>query len=162
MLMFLAVAHILPIMSQSVYCRYYQSQRGGELTVIRGGSQSGAGIGDMLRGLGRRLIPVALRGISSLASNTLSGMESGLSIKNAAKAAILPSLSAAAGFGPSEPSSQTGSGALFGGENGIPTTEKAISRYKRAVDIITGSPAPKRSRKSKSKKAHESGTHYNF
>jgi hypothetical protein len=51
---------------------------------------------------------------------------------------------------------------LFDGENGIPTTEKAISRYKRAADIIGGSPAPKRSRKSKSKKGQESGTHYNF
>jgi hypothetical protein len=129
--------------------------------MIRGGSQSGAGIGDILRGLGRRLIPVALRGISSLASHTLSGMESGLSIKNAAKAAIMPSLTAAAGFGP-KASDQTGGGALFDGENGIPTTEKAISRYKRAVDIISGSPTPKRSRKSKTKKAHESGTHYNF
>jgi hypothetical protein len=45
MLMFSAVEHILAIMSPSTYCRYYQSQRGEELTVIRGGSQSGAGVG---------------------------------------------------------------------------------------------------------------------
>ena len=160
MLMFLAVAHILPIMSQSVYCRYYQSQRGGEIPTFRGGSQSGAGIGDMLRGLGRLLVPVALRGIGSFAGHTLTGTANGLSLKNAAKAAIIPSLSAAVGLGSSGSSGQAGSGVLFDGENGIPTTEKAISRYKRAADIISGSPTPKRSRKSK--KAQESGTHYNF
>jgi hypothetical protein len=160
MSIFLAVAHILPIMSQSEYCRHYQSQRGGEITLIRGGSQSGAGIGDILRGLGRRLIPVVLRGISSFASHTLSGTEAGLSIKNAAIAAILLSLSAAVGFGSTGSSGQTGSGVLFDGENAIPTTEKAIGRHKRAVDIISGSPTPKRSRKSR--KVYKSGTHYNF
>ena len=146
-------------MSQSDYCRYYQSQRGGEIPVFRGGSQSGAGIGDILRGIGRFLMPVALRGIGSFAGHTLTGTASGMSLKNAAKAAIIPSLSAAVGLGSSD---QSGSGVLFDGENGIPTTEKAISRYKRAADIIGGSPAPKRSRKSKSKKGQESGTHYNF
>jgi hypothetical protein len=145
-------------MSQSDYCRYYQSQRGGEIPIIRGGSQSGAGIGDILRGVGRFLMPVALRGIGSFAGHMLSGTASGMSLKNAAKAAVIPSLSAAVGLS----SDQSGSGVLFDGENGIPTTEKAISRYKRAADIISGSPAPKRSRKSKSKKGQESGTHYNF
>ena len=145
-------------MSQSDYCRYYRSQRGGEIPVIRGGSQSGAGIGDILRGVGRFLMPVALRGIGSFAGHMLSGTASGMSLKNAAKAAVIPSLSAPVGLS----SGQSGSGVLFDGENGIPTTEKAISRYKRAADIISGSPAPKRSRKSKSKKGQESGTHYNF
>jgi hypothetical protein len=92
----------------------------------------------------------------------LSGTASGMSLKNAAKAAVIPSLSAAVGLGSSGSPDQAGSGVLFDGENGIPTTEKAISRYKRAADIIGGSPAPKRSRKSKSKKGQESGTHYNF
>ena len=149
-------------MSQSDYCRYYRSQRGGEIPVFRGGSQSGAGIGDILRGIGRFLMPVALRGIGSFAGHMLSGTASGMSLKNAAKAAVIPSLSAAVGLGSSGSSDQSGSGVLFDGENGIPTTEKAISRYKRAADIISGSPAPKRSRKSKSKKGQESGTHYNF
>jgi hypothetical protein len=163
-------------MSQSEYCKYYQSQRGGEIPVFRGGTQSGAGLGDILRGLFRFLMPVALRGISSFAGSTLAGTQAGMSLPNAARAAIVPALSAAAG--PAGPTvsrlvsafapglvgapSQRGAGVLLDGENGIPTTEKAISRYKRAVDIISGSPTPKRSRKSKSKKAHESGTHYNF
>ena len=163
MSIFLAVAHISSTMSQSDYCRYYQSQRGGEIRTFRGGSQSGAGIGDIPRGIGRFLMPVALRGIGSFAGHTLTGTASGMSLKNAAKAAIIPSLSAAVGLsGSSKSSGQSGSGVLFDGENGIPTTEKAISRYKRAADIISGSPAPKRSRKSKSKKGQESGTHYNF
>ena len=161
MSIFLAVAHISSTMSQSDYCRYYQSQRGGEIRTFRGGSQSGGGIGDILRGIGRFLMPVALRGIGSFAGHTLTGAASGMSLKNAAKAAIIPSLSAAVGLSGSS-SGQSGSGVLFDGENGIPTTEKAISRYKRAADIISGSPAPKRSRKSKSKKGQESGTHYNF
>ena len=125
--------------------------------MFRGGSQSGAVIGGILRGVGRFLLPVALRGVGSFAGHMLSGTASGLSLKNAAKAAVIPSLSAAVGLGSS---AQSGSGVLFDGENGIPTTEKAISRYKGAAYIISGSPAKKRSRKSK--KAHENGTHYNF
>jgi hypothetical protein len=162
-------------MSQSEYCKYYQSQRGGEIPVFRGGSQSGAGLGDILRGLFRFLMPVALRGISSFAGSTLAGTQAGMSLPNAARAAIVPALSAAAGsHGPTVSrivsaiapglagGTQRGGGVLFDGENGIPTTTKAIGQYKRAVDIISGSTTPKRSRKSKSKKAHESGTHYNF
>ena len=85
MSIFLAVAHILSIMSQSDYCRYYQSQRGGEIPVFRGGSQSGAGIGDILRGIGRFLMPVALRGIGSFAGHTLTGTASGISLKTRRK-----------------------------------------------------------------------------
>jgi hypothetical protein len=78
---------------------YHQSQRGGEISMYRGGSQSGAGIGDILSGLGRALVPVELRGVSSFACHTLTGKQAGLSMKNAANAAVVPSLSAGVGFG---------------------------------------------------------------
>jgi hypothetical protein len=161
-------------MSQADYCKYYDSQRGGEIPVFRGGSQSGAGFGDILRGLFRFLMPVALRGIQSFAGNTLSGTQAGMSLPSAARAAIVPALSAAAGpAGPtvsrivnaiapelSGASKQRGGGTLFDGENGVPTTDKAIQRYKRAADSLVGISSPKRARRAK--KAHEGGTHYNF
>jgi hypothetical protein len=114
-------------MSQSDYCRYYQAQRGGEIRTFRGGSQSGAGIGDILRGVGRFLMPVALRGIGSFAGHMLSGTASGLSLRNAAKAAVIPSLSAAVGLGSS---TQSGSGVLFDGENGIPQRRRPSNSIK--------------------------------
>ena len=144
-------------MSQSDYCKYYESQRGGEIPVFRGGSQSGAGLGDILRGLFRFLMPVALRGIQSFAGNTLAGTQSGMSLPSAARAAIVPALSAAAGpAGPtvsrivnaiapelSGSSKQRGGGTLFDGENGVPTTDKAIERYKRAAGSLVGAPISK-------------------
>jgi hypothetical protein len=141
--------------------------------VFQGGLQSGAGLGDIPRGLLRFLMIAALRGISSFAGNTLAGTQDGMSLPNAARATIVPALSAAAGSqGPTVSrivsalapelaggTQQRANGVLFDGENGVPTTAKAISRFKRAVDIISGSPVTKRSRQSK--KAQENGTHYN-
>ena len=97
-----------------------------------------------------------------------------MSLPSAARAAIVPALSAAAGpAGPtvsrivnaiapelSGASKQRGGGTLLDGENGIPTTDKAIQRYKMAADSLVGISSPKRARKAK--KAHEGGTHYNF
>ena len=97
-----------------------------------------------------------------------------MSLPSAARAAIVPALSAAAGpAGPtvsrivnaiapelSGASKQRGGGTLFEGENGVPTTDKAVQRYQRAVDSLVGISSPKRSRKAK--KAHAGGTHYNF
>jgi hypothetical protein len=79
------------------YVAYYESQVGGQLRVFRGGLQSGAGLGDVLRGLLRFLMPVALRGISSFAGNMLAGTKAGLPLAMAARAAVGPAVSAVAG-----------------------------------------------------------------
>ena len=86
----------------------------------------------------------------------------------------MPALSAAAGpAGPtvsrivnamapelSGASKQRGGGTLFDCENGVPTIDKAIQRYKRAAYTLVGIPSPRRARRAK--KAHEGGIHYNF
>ena len=146
--------------------------------MFRGGSQSGAGLGDVLRGLFRFLIPVALRGIQSFAGNTLAGAQAGMALPAAARAAIIPAISAAAGpsaarivrgFAPSlatRETQQSGSGVLFQGENGIPTTPKAIQQYKKdAAEEATATSAAKKGKRKSTKRKHDSistGTHYNF
>ena len=85
--------------SKEVYIRYYkQQQQGGSLPVYRGGrrDQEGAGLGDIFRGIFRFLAPVALRGISSFASNTLRAHQQGVPLGDAAKAALIPALGDAA------------------------------------------------------------------
>ena len=165
-------------MSQAEYCRYYQAQQGGEIPVFRGGSQSGAGLGDILRGMFRFLMPVALRGIQSFAGNTLAGAQAGMSLPAAAKAAIMPAISAAAGPSAARivsgiasglaprATQQSGSGVLFQGEDGIPTTTKAIAEYKRdASDGVPVTKATKARKRKATKRTHDSistGTHYNF
>ena len=121
--------------------------------MFRGGIQSGAGLGDVLRGIFRFLAPIALRGLSTFASRTLTGQQLGMPLALAAKSAIVPTISAVAGsaapavsrfmnaVAPSlmsstiraaaQPSAegaakQEGKGALFQGVDGIPVTEKAV------------------------------------
>jgi hypothetical protein len=158
-------------MSAVDYCAYYNSQMGGaQLRVFRGGIQSGAGLGDILRGVLRFLAPVALRGLGSFAGRTLLGTQAGKTLGEAAKAAIGPSLSLMAShampaatrfMGTYVPSmaaqqqqqqqqqqdemqgeKQRGGGTLFDGIEGIPTTTNSIKKYKRG-----DCPTPKAKRK---------------
>ena len=155
-------------MSSADYCAYYDSQMGGaQLRVFRGGIQSGAGLGDILRGVLRFLVPVALRGLGSFAGRTLLGTQAGRTLGEAAKAAIGPSLGVMAQHvvpaasrlmgtyipgvpqqqpqpqqEEQQPEKQHGGGTLFDGVQGIPTSPKAIKKYKRAA-----CPAPKAERR---------------
>ena len=154
-------------MSSADYCAYYDSQMGGaQLRVFRGGIQRGAGLGDILRGVLRFLVPVALRGLGSFAGRTLLVTQGGKTLGEAAKAAIGPSLGVMAqhampaasrfmnayipGVMPSQPPAQQepekqrgGGGSLFEGVNGIPASSRAVKQYKRGA-----CPTPKAKRKS--------------
>ena len=147
-------------MSSADYCACYDSQMGGaQLRVFRGGIQSGAGLGDILRGVLRFLVPIALRGLGSFAGRTLLGTQAGKTLGEAAKAAVVPSLGVMAGHvAPAmsrfmnaylpgavppqppqqqeevdkQPDKQRGGRTLFDGTEGIPTTANTIKRYKMA------------------------------
>jgi hypothetical protein len=170
-------------MSQSEYCKYYEAQRGGEIPVFRGGVQTGAGLGDILRGIFRFLTPLALRGMQTFAGNTLAAAQAGVPLGQAAKSAIMPTISAVAGSAApavsriinavapgivaggnpsgSRATQQTGSGTLFDGENGIPTTPKAISQYKRSGPPAVGFKPKSKRRKTDGSPDH-TAIHYNF
>jgi len=49
------------------YTEYYQAQLGGNIPVFRGGTQRGAGLGDILRGIFRFFMPIVSKGAQSLA-----------------------------------------------------------------------------------------------
>ena len=167
-------------MSSADYCAYYDNQMGGaQLRVFRGGIQSGAGLGDVLRGIFRCLVPIALRGLGSFAGRTLLGTQGGKTLGEAAKSALGPSLGVMAqhaapaasrfmnaylpGVVPQQPPNQQGEpaekqrgggGTLFDGIEGIPTEPRAIKQYKKAA-----CPAPK-ARKAKSKS--KASARFNF
>ena len=66
---------------------------GGNLPVFHGAPryhQYGAGIGDFFRGLFRTFLPVAMRGASTFLNETLKAQQDGVSLKDAAKAALSP------------------------------------------------------------------------
>ena len=139
--------------------------------MFRGGTQSGAGLGDILRGIFRFSVPVALRGIKTFAGNTLSAAQSGMPLATAARSAIMPTISAVAGaaaptvarlvnsVAPGLVPQRSGSGVLFDGRMVSPTGHKATERYKRtATDAQLATPRKNKS----SKQAKVSGVHYNF
>ena len=89
----------IPDAHTQAYINVFRGQSGGGgIAVFQGGSryQSGQGIGDFFRGLLRHILPVAL-GVGKAALSAFSGAhEEGASIKDSFKAAIRPSLQAAA------------------------------------------------------------------
>jgi hypothetical protein len=136
-------------MSAQDYLAHYQNQHGGGMRFFRGGDQAGAGIGDILRRVFRFFVPVATTGLKSFAQSAMGGIQAGMPLLNAAKSAIGPAVSAMAGpllsrFVNNTPAEaqgqaaaaagngdQKGSGSLFDGVDGIPTTSRAIAAYKR-------------------------------
>ncbi len=80
----------------SAYEQQYRKQNGGT-TVFRGSRrwQRGDGVGEILRGIARFMLPVVLRGASAFAGETLDANERGESLGNAAKGALKPALQAA-------------------------------------------------------------------
>lgn len=113
------------------YYKYYVSQAGGEFPVFRGG-QHGAGLGDIFRTIFRWIAPIAVRGLTTFATNTMKSYDQGSSFKEAAKGALAPTLGAlrdavTAKFQPPEQSG-SGTSALFSGDAGVPY---AHAGYKR-------------------------------
>ena len=89
----------IPDAHTQAYINVFSGQSGGGgIAVYQGGSryQSGQGIGDFFRGLLRHILPVAL-GVGKAALSAFSGAhDEGASIKDSFKAAIRPSIQAAA------------------------------------------------------------------
>ena len=183
-------------MSTADYCAYYQHQLGGQtggaiggqMRVFRGGLQSGAGLGDVLRGLFRFLAPIALRGLSTFANSTLTAHQAGIPLALAAKGAILPTLSAVSGqsapsvsrfmnavmpnlLGPTEvkpsgeehPTKQAGGGGvLFDGVDGIPDTKKGLEEYKRGASTAVAKVRGSKRSASQKRKQPAKTVSYNF
>lgn len=115
------------------YYKYYVSQAGGEFPVFRGG-QHGAGLGDIFRTIFRWIAPIAVRGLTTFATNTMKSYDKGSSFKEAAKGAVAPTLGAlrdavTAKFQAQQQQSGSGPSALFSGDAGVPY---AHAGYKRA------------------------------
>jgi hypothetical protein len=78
---------------RKLYCSYYHNQLGGALPVFQGSSvQYGDGLGDILKGVFRFFLPIASSVASKFITTTAHGLESGSSLKDAAKSAILPTV----------------------------------------------------------------------
>ena len=75
-----------------IYIKYYEAQAGGSIPVFSGSRryhpQSGAGLGDILQGIFRTVVPVALNGVGTFVDQITKSHVSDSILKNAAKAAL--------------------------------------------------------------------------
>ena len=75
-----------------IYIKYYEAQAGGSIPVFSGSRryhpQSGAGLGDILQGIFRTVVPVALNGVGTFVDKITKSHVSDSILKNAAKAAL--------------------------------------------------------------------------
>ena len=79
------------------YYRHYAGQMGGSLAAFHGSRhQNGEGLGDILRSIGRFLLPIigpiASTAATHFIKSTSSGMDEGKSLRDAAKGALAPTL----------------------------------------------------------------------
>ena len=77
---------------RKLYCQYYRNQIGGALPVFRGSDPYGEGLGDILRGVFRFLLPVAKSAASKFITTAAQGIQKGSPLTQAAKSALLPTL----------------------------------------------------------------------
>jgi hypothetical protein len=79
------------------YLQFYKQRGAGDGTVVYRGSrrlQRGDGIGDILRGVARFMLPVLFRGAKTFLGETLDANSRGASFADAAKGALAPTVSA--------------------------------------------------------------------
>lgn len=148
-------------MRANPYLKYYQSQIGGgsDIPVFVGG-QHGEGIGDFFRSMFRRILPIALRGLSTFASTTMRAHEGGASLKDAARSAITPSLGAMASavqgaFSGRNEQSGSGGSALFSGIEGVPFESARVYKGLQMKRKHTRPVKPKPKRSKKHRKFHD-------
>lgn len=74
------------------YLRYYNSQHGGRIDYFSGSrrGQFGHGLGDILRGLFRTVLPIAAHGASAFLGEMAKGHAEGKSLKESALNALAP------------------------------------------------------------------------
>ena len=79
-------------LSHECYLKYYESQAGGSIPVFNGSRryhpQSGAGLGDILQGVFRTVVPIALNGVGNFVDQMASAHVAGSSLRNSAKSAL--------------------------------------------------------------------------
>ena len=133
-----------------VYVKHYKNQAGGRLPVFRG--QEGAGLGDFLRGMFRRVAPYIMPALSSAASsfitNASGGLSEGRTLKESMKGAIQPAMFSSLASVGERMRSQEGSGRKR--RRTKSKKNKATKRRKRNKSVARVYKAPK-SRKGRKK-----------
>ena len=151
-----------------VYVRYFKARQqsggsaAGEIPVYRGSHrsnlQSGAGLGDFLRGIFRFAAPLVLRGLASFAGNTMRAHEQGVPLGQAAKAAALPAIGEAMAQLGIAAAPNRGAGKKRRRQKGGNRQRKAAKLTCHAAVKQTGGKS-KKTGKSKEKKASAGGAY---